>query len=258
MGVYQVVDIEKIVSIVRECGDMALKLQSDLEVELKSDESIVTNADKEVEWRLRSELLPMIANSGFFGEEQDVTNSQAEYLWACDPIDGTTNYSLGLPMWGVSVALLHNLNPIAGIIYLPKVNEMYVSQEGLGATLNARPIHVNDYSGFAKEDIICYSGDNTRAKFLEVLPGKARNVGSCVTKMCWTAAGRFRAAFSQGKLYDIAAGWLMCKEAGAVIKTLDGKPWHPRVLADGSLIDVNNPVITAGPLTSEYIFKLLG
>ncbi|MHB1460136.1 MAG: inositol monophosphatase family protein [Armatimonadota bacterium] len=251
------VDTSVVIEHVKHAGLLALKLQSELEIELKSDESVVTNADKAIESYLRNQLLPLIPASGFYGEEQEVTNRQAEYLWACDPIDGTTNYSLGMPLWGVSVALLHNLEPVLGVIFLPKIDEMYVAEAGRGVTLNGVSIHVNDSDGMAKEDTICFSGDCTRGEFLDVLPGKPRNVGSCVVKMCWVAAGRFRAAFAQGRLYDIAAGWLICKEAGATIKTRDGKDWHPRVLADGRPIDVLNPVIVAGAQTSEFLFGIL-
>lgn len=251
------IDIDRVVDLVRQAGSLALRLQSELKIELKCDESIVTNADTAVESFLRHELLPMIPGSGFFGEEQEVTDRHAEYLWACDPIDGTTNYSLGIPLWGVTVALLHNLEPVLGIIYLPMLNEMYVAQAGQGTTLNGKAISVTDAASFAKEEIICYSSDCTRGEYLDILPGKPRNVGSCVVKMAWVAAGRMRAALAQGKLWDIVAGWLICKEAGALMTTLDGKSWHPRVLADGSRIAPKNPVIVAGPLTSEFLFGIL-
>ncbi|MEJ5251122.1 MAG: inositol monophosphatase [Chthonomonadetes bacterium] len=247
--------LEEVKNLVIEAGKLAQHLADDFTLETKSDDSFVTNADRAVESFLRERLAKLLPEAGFFGEEEGFTNRHARLLWAIDPIDGTSNFVFGIPLWGVSVALIEDESIRLGVISLPMLNEVYWAEKGAGAYLNGKPIRAVDSEEFTSEDVICYASDAVNADLLRIMPGRPRCFGSAVVKLAWTAAGRVRGAISLGRLYDLAAGLLICHEAGCQTRYLSGKEWHLQHLTGGTAL--REPVLTAPPLTLQAIFHLL-
>src|ERR1043165_8157381 len=105
--------------IVREAGGMARDMQAGIEREIKPDGSIVTPADRRVEEFLRASLPRLVAGAGVNGEEMESSEETEAGLWCLDPIDGTSNYAFGSPLWGVSVGLVKGEEALLGAIYLP-------------------------------------------------------------------------------------------------------------------------------------------
>ncbi len=248
-------DIEQVKNLVVEAGRLARRMAEDFTLETKADDSFVTTADRAVESYLREHLAHLLPEAGFFGEEEGFTNRHARLLWAIDPIDGTSNFVFGIPLWGVSVALIEDDHVRLGVIYLPMLEELYWAERGQGAYLSGTQIRAVDSPEFTSEDVICYASDAVTAEMLEIMPGKPRCFGSAVVKLAWTAAGRVRGAISLGRLYDLAAGLVICHEAGCVTRYLSGREWHLQHLTGGSAL--SEPVLTAPPMTMEAIFRLL-
>jgi len=247
--------LEALKQLVVQAGDLARKLWGDFTLETKSDDTFVTNADKAVESFLREQLARLLPEAGFFGEEEGFTDRHARLLWAIDPIDGTSNYVFGIPLWGVSVALVEDGRLHSGIIYLPMLRELYWAQSGRGAYLNGRRIWAVDSEQFTAEDVICYASDAVTADLLHKMPGRPRCFGSAVVKLAWTAAGRVRGAISLGRLYDLAAGVLVCHEAGCFTRYLSGTEWRLEHLLTGAAL--REPVLTAPPKTMQALLRLL-
>jgi myo-inositol-1(or 4)-monophosphatase len=247
--------MENVQNLVVEAGRLARRLADDFTLETKSDASFVTNADREVESYLREHLARLLPEAGFFGEEEGFTNRHARLLWAIDPIDGTSNFVFGIPLWGVSVALVEEESLRVGVIFLPVLDELYWAEAGKGAYLNGKRIAAVDSEEFTPEDVICYASDAVTADLLSIMPGRPRCFGSAVVKLAWTACGRVRGAISLGRLYDLAAGLLICQEAGCQTRYLSGAEWHLQHLLDGRAL--REPVLTAPPKTMQAIFRLL-
>lgn len=247
--------IEEVKHLVTEAGKLAQQLSDGFTLETKSDESFVTNADRAVESFLREQLARLLPEAGFFGEEEGFTNGHARLLWAIDPIDGTSNYVFGIPLWGVSVALVEDGYIRLGVITLPMLRELYWAERGGGAYLNGRRIAAVDSDEFTAEDAICYASDAVTAELLSVMPGRPRCFGSAVVKLAWTAAGRVRGSISLGKLYDLAAGLLLCHEAGCQTRYLSGREWQLEHLLSGAALP--EPVLTAPPQTMQAVLRLL-
>ena len=247
--------IEDVKNLVVHAGKLARQMAEGFTLETKTDDSFVTTADRAVESYLREHMAQLLPEAGFFGEEEGFTNRHARLLWAIDPIDGTSNFVFGIPLWGVSVALIEDGFIRLGVIYLPVLEELYWAERGEGAYLNGRRIHAVDSEEFTAEDIICYASDAVNAEMLSIMPGRPRCFGSAVVKLAWTAAGRVRGAMSLGRLYDLAAGLLLCHEAGCATCYVSGKKWQLQHLMGGAPLP--EPILTAPPRTMQTIFRLL-
>lgn len=247
--------LEEVKNLVVEAGKLARQLAGGFTLETKSDDTFVTNADRAVENYLREHLAHLLPEAGFFGEEEGFTNRHARLLWAIDPIDGTSNYVFGIPLWGVSVALVEDERIRLGVIFLPVLDELYWAEVGKGAYQNGKRITAIDSEEFTSEDVICYASDAVTADLLSMMPGRPRCFGSAVVKLAWTANGRVRASLSLGRLYDLAAGLLICHEAGCETRYLSGAEWHPQHLLSG--VALHEPVLTAPPRTMRAILRLL-
>ncbi len=114
--------------------------RADVAVEDKPDESPVTIADRETERAIRAAIEARYPGHGIFGEEFGRRDTEAEYVWIIDPIDGTRSFICGVPLFGMLLGVLHQGAPVAGVIRMPGLGETYAGSRGGGATLNGKPI----------------------------------------------------------------------------------------------------------------------
>ncbi len=135
--------INRVMELVREASRFCEV--SDLKIESKGGNSnFVTTADMAVEKFMKENLPQLIPGSQMVGEEGDVADADAEYLWVVDPIDGTANFIRNFNLSAISVGLLHNGEPVLGVVFNPFTNEMYYAEKGKGAFLNGAPVKVSD------------------------------------------------------------------------------------------------------------------
>jgi len=203
-----------------------LKQYRNLHIDRKSKNDYVTDADRASEKLIRGIVLGTCPEDGFYGEEGGVQGSDKRGMWVVDPIDGTTNFIHHIPPYTISVGYMMDGQPVAGAVYAPLTDEMFCACKDGGAYLNGKPIRVSDTTdpqacvlgmSFAHRNPEC------SARMFELIPrllpkiNDMRRLGSAAYDLCCVACGRYD-AFIERKLYiyDIAAGVLIAREAGAV------------------------------------------
>jgi len=202
--------------------------------EIKQDGSLLTEADLATDRRIHQALKEKWPHIAFLSEEmspaeQEEKIATAEQLWCLDPVDGTSNFAAGIPLFATSLALLNKGKVVMAFTYDPIRKEMFSAEKGKGAWLNGKQLHCQP-SGFKLEDAIAIVDLKRLSKTLaqRILldpPYKSqRNLGSCVLEWAWMAANRGHLYLHGGmKLWDLAAGTLLLSEAGGYASTLDGE-----------------------------------
>ncbi len=236
--------------IVRTAGDIALSHFKDLKnvgVNKKSPRDYVTAADIAVEAFLKATLTEQYPHYGFWGEESGQTANQTN-RWIVDPIDGTHSFSRGQYFWSISVALEIEAELVIGAVYAPALNDYYCAEVGKGAFKNGESIHVstedNLENGMISTGFAClrsYLTDNNLERFARIAQHTAgqRRFGSAAMDLCLVADGQVDAFWEQElNLYDVAAGALIAKEAGATVTDFSGNPgiFPKQILSTNGLI----------------------
>lgn len=195
---------------------------------LKTDRSVVTEADLAADRLIAKSIGEAFPGDTILSEELQTNLARlSQATWVCDPLDGTTNFSLGLQFWGVSIARLVDGQPGTAAIYFPMLKELYTAQKGQGAYFNgerlaAGPLSENQPTSFFS----CCS--RTHRRYHVRVRYKTRILGAATYTFCAVARGAAILGFeATPKIWDIAAGWLILEEAGAVIDTLDGSKPFP-------------------------------
>lgn len=217
-----------------------------LQVSVKGPADFVSNADRRAEEIVFTELQKARPTYGFLGEEgTEVAGTDGQHRWIVDPLDGTTNFLHGIPMFAVAIALERNQEIVASVIYNPVMDELYTAEKGGGAFLNDRKrLRVAGRKHLADAVValgIKLSGtDNdvlTLKQLAVVAPAVAgiRRSGSASTDLAWVAAGRFDGFFeARLKPWDVAPGLLLVREAGGTVSDYSGTPgsvWNGEVVA---------------------------
>ncbi|HEY8578937.1 MAG TPA: inositol monophosphatase family protein [Beijerinckiaceae bacterium] len=205
-----------------------------LQVSVKGPADFVSAADRKAESVLHAELAKARPGYGFLMEESGVVEgADKTHRWIVDPLDGTTNFLHGLPIFAISVALEREGQIVAGLVYNPVAEDMYVAEKGQGAWLNNRRLRVSARRELPDSLIACGVPPLGRAaqhpKFKAELAavmaraGNVRRLGSAALDLAMVAAGRFDAYWERGlKSWDIAAGALLVREAGGFVSDADG------------------------------------
>jgi myo-inositol-1(or 4)-monophosphatase len=215
--------LPELASIVEEAGEIASKARDSLEMQIKPDGSILTNADQMVERFLREKLAKLVPGAAVWGEEYGYSEQEPEGLWLVDPIDGTSNFRFGSPLWGVSIALLKENTLEFGVVTLPDLCETYASARGHGVTRNNTPLKPIEPGKVQPFELVSY-GDAIAS--VTKPPGKMRHAGAFVIDGCFVASQRYRGLIGfRERLYDIAACVLFCLELGADVRYTDGSPF---------------------------------
>ncbi len=215
-------------------------------VERKGDIDLVTQADRDSEALIVSEIRRRFPGHAILAEEGGglACVGGDELLWVVDPLDGTTNFAHGVPIWSVSLGVLQGGSPVAAVVYDPLRDECFAASRGGGAYCNGRAIRVSNtrtlpdallVTGFPY-DIRTSEEDNLEHFVRFMKRARAvRRLGSAALDLAWTACGRFD-GFWELKLHpwDVAAGWLLVTEAGGDVTRFDGSPFRvdaPDILA---------------------------
>lgn len=215
----------------------------------KSDSSIVTEADLAADRLIADAIAGRFPDEEILSEELAPTSAAAvpgpaARTWIVDPLDGTTNFSLGVQHWGVSIARVDERGPDVGVLVFPALGETYVASRGGGATMNGKPVNVRAPSASRLIGMIACCARTPRLYHVN-LPMKVRVFGSAAYTLACVARGSAAIGMeTRPKLWDLAAGWCLVEEAGGVIETLDGSRPFPLV-ADRAYADRSFPILAA-------------
>ncbi|MGO4617435.1 inositol monophosphatase [Nocardia sp. 2YAB30] len=209
------------------------------EIRAKGDRDFVTDLDRRIQDVMRDFLAEAVDGIGFMGEESEDADigPTEDYVWALDPIDGTSNFIHGLPLCAISLALVHRGQPIVGVIGAPFLNLEYQAAAGRGAFANDRRICVSDTAILGRAivslgDYAVGSGaaqkNERRFAVTAALAEKVERIrmfGSAAIDLAWVAEGRTDACvILSNKPWDTAAGVLIARESGAVVSDSTGNP----------------------------------
>ena len=213
------------------------------QVKFKGRANIVTDVDLQSEKALKSFLRAEFPNHSILSEESQAVSGNSSYKWILDPLDGTNNYSFGIPFFSVVIALTRGRDVLLGIVYDPMRDEMFSAQKGEGACFNNSPVHVTNKKTVKDSLVGLDLGyvDEKGKRSLEFIASlwprmyAYRIMGSAALGMAYTACGRLDLYFHL-LLYpwELACGSLLVSEAGGVVTDLDGKPlkkWENSVIA---------------------------
>lgn len=204
---------------------------------------MVTEWDAHGEALITTLLAEVRPQDGILGEEGASTRSSSGITWVVDPIDGTTNFMYGVPVFAVSIAACDERGPLAGAVYVPPSRELFVAAREGGAWLQGKRLRCNDADSIDRALVatgFSYSSpQRTRqiTRLTTIVPQvrDLRRIGSAATDLCYVAAGRLDAYFEEHlQPWDYMAGMLIATEAGALCTDFGGGPVSEgRVLAAG-------------------------
>jgi myo-inositol-1(or 4)-monophosphatase len=228
-------------AIAREAGALIMGyFHQPFEVEYKGDADLVTVADRGSEKLIRERIRQQWPTHDVLGEEQGLVDQGSEYRWYVDPLDGTTNFAHGFPVFAVSMALEHRVpgqpgKRIAGVVYDPTRDEMFSAALGSGAQLNGKPIRVSKIASLAQSLLATGFPSHKRHKnpnihFYHQITLKThgvRRAGSAALDLCYVACGRVDGFWEFNlNAWDTAAGVLIVQEAGGSVTRFDGSPFQ--------------------------------
>ena len=237
------------VSTARAAGELVRSASVDkLRMAVKSSPTdIVTEMDRASEELIMQRILDARPDDGIIGEEGASRNSTSGINWLIDPIDGTVNYSRGLPNYAISIAAEANGETLVGVVFDPTLDETFTATRGRGSTLDGRRIACAS-TPFSQAIIgtgFSYSSSRRALQAETLRPllpaiGDIRRPGSAAISLCWVACGRLDAFYEAGlQPWDFAAGALIAAEAGVAVESRRAQ--H----IDSELLIASAPAITA-------------
>jgi myo-inositol-1(or 4)-monophosphatase len=245
------------IEAVTRAGEVQLaRFGTDVRVDKKGAIDLVTEIDIAIEREFRAMIAERFPDHVVLGEEFESRGDREAtppFCWVFDPIDGTTNYAHGLPIFCSSLALEIDGELAVGAIYDPNRGELFTAERGQGARLNGRPIRVSTAADTLIDSLLVtgfhygvHKDPGELMRLFEAFIRRSRAVrrlGSAAIDLCYVACGRVD-AFYEMKLqpWDIAAGALIVQEAGGTISTVDGDPFRSRA---GSVLASNGRIHAA-------------
>ncbi len=268
-------DLQKFLDIATEAafagGGILTKYWGNLEniQEKGRPGDLVTEADAAAEAEVLSILQRHFPNHAILAEESGaIGDRESPYLWAIDPLDGTTNYAHQYPFSAVSIALLINQVPQVGVIYDPFHRELFRAATGLGATRNRQPIHVSNITKLSQSLLVtgfAYDRretlDNNYAEFCHLthLTQGVRRGGAAAIDLAYVACGRLDGYWERGlSPWDLAAGVVLVQEAGGQVTAYNQEPFDlssGRILASNGRIhrSLSDILRQIKPLTLDFL-----
>lgn len=237
-----------VIKLAEAAGKLAKKEAGKLNIQFKSINNLVTNADKDCEKLIIKNIKKYFPKDLILAEEssenflEELSDRESNRIWIIDPIDGTTNYAHGLPLYSTSIGLFEikshdkskNFEYLEGeiklgVVHAPALNETYWATKGKGAFLNGKKIQVSKEKKLANSLMVTgfpYENRDANLPYFKKMMDHCqaiRRLGSAALDMCYLACGRFDGYWEFGlKSWDIAAGSLIVKEAGGKVTDING------------------------------------
>lgn len=225
------------------------RLGTNIDITHKGAINIVTDVDLASERLIREAIATYYPRHEFLGEESGLDENNSEYRWIVDPLDGTTNYAHGYPIFCVSIALEYRSEIILGVVYDPMREELFTAERGGGATLNRRPIHVSKTTEMEQSLLSTgfpYDIRTSKLTNLDHWTNFAMNAqalrrdGAAALDLCYVACGRFDGFWELNlSAWDMAAGSLIVTEAGGRLSDFEGSKFSiytPEIIASNGSI----------------------
>ncbi len=211
--------------------DEAMSFSKD-KIEHKGFNDLVSYVDKQAELQLVEGCQKILSSAGFITEEGTNTERGVEYNWIIDPLDGTTNFTHGLPIYSISVALMQNEKIVLGVVYEINRDEFFYAVEGQGSFCNGEPINVSK-NDLLKDSLLAtgfpYANFEGMTSYLSILNSfmqcthGLRRMGSAAVDLAYVACGRFEGFFEYNlNSYDVAAGAFIVEQAGGFVSDFAG------------------------------------
>jgi myo-inositol-1(or 4)-monophosphatase len=241
--------LETSIEIAREAGTLlSVYFERRVKFELKGEFDLVTEADRASERLILERLQSHYPSHAVVAEETGTHSGDSEYCWYVDPLDGTTNFAHGFPVFNVTLALERAGELIAGVVFVPIRNELFTAEKGGGAYLNGERFHVS--KALSVSESLVATGfpsrkrhENINVHFyyqLAMLSHGVRRAGSAALDLAYVACGRLDAFWEFGlSPWDMAAGILLINEAGGACSDMKGGPvslYGPHLLTDNGAI----------------------
>ena len=234
-----------------QAGEIAMRYFKKVAVAYKADATLVTEADLEIERFLFLKIREVYPSHALLGEESGhhvasllpANDTKAAYMWAIDPLDGTSAFVQGLPGWGISLGLLYHGQPVFGLFYMPLLHDLtYTTDDGISC--NQQILRNTVRKDWKKRGYLAVTS-STHHEF-DLKPFRTRALGSVSANLVYTARGSATAALiPKAYLWDLAATACILTQAGGTLSYLSGKAIDYSALADGSLAP--EPIIAGHP-----------
>ncbi len=224
--------LNRAISIIKQAGEIVSSYYGKSEVDYKKGpdgrKDSVTQADIESEKLISSLLKDKFPSHGIYGEEGTRKDNTADFVWYIDPIDGTTNFTRSIPLFGISIGLVYKKEPILGVLYFPELKLLVSAEKGKGAHTNGTLIHVSERS--LSESLYYISTAETRAGWtfpsLKNKVGWVRAIDVSSYEFASIAMGNSDLYTFKKSPHDMVAGAIIIKEAGGRVTDEKGNDWN--------------------------------
>ncbi len=257
------------VEIARDAGSLLLPyFDRRVRVEYKGDVDLVTEADRASERLIVERLRARFGDHAIVAEEGGERPGGSAYCWYVDPLDGTTNFAHGFPVWCISIGLERSGEMIAGVVYDPVRNELFTAEKGAGAFLNNRAIRVSAIGGLAESLLATGFPSHRRHRNpnihfyhqMNMRSHGVRRAGAAALDLCYVACGRVDGYWEFNlNPWDMAAGMVLVKEAGGrVTDVRGGAHWvsSDSILASNGLVHAELLQICSEIFRGAYLAPL--
>jgi myo-inositol-1(or 4)-monophosphatase len=239
------IDTDQVRAWAGEAGEIAMRYFHHVEVDLKADNTFVTQADREIEALLSDRIRAAYPGHGLIGEEGARSGAQGEeVLWAVDPIDGTRAFVQGLPGWGIALGVLYRGHPAWGMFHMPLLDDWTYTQGADGVVWNGRELSGSLRTEWDEQSFVAISS-SAHARY-EMGVERIRALGSMAANMVYTARGSALGAFMEkGYLWDLVAGAAILSRLGGRLEYLSGREVDWAELSDGRVAP--EPILAGHP-----------
>jgi len=246
------------IDLVQEAGKVALNYYGKGRKQAVFDQSLVTEAELRLSNYFQEQLSRQFPDHLAFSSSQirkEYSHDEKRYLWIFDPIDGVDNFQAGVPIWGMSLALLENFWPVLGLFYMPATGDLFHAQADKTAYWGEREIHVTKKEDVDDESLLL-TFSRFHRQYHSEFPGKIRNLGCTAAHICYVAKGRADAAIIANESYqDLAATRVIIEAAGGKICRMDGSKFHLSDYIEGGRISEH--LLVASPNNTEQVLGYL-
>lgn len=229
-------------------GEKAMAYYGTGKPQVKFDENVVTEAELELTDVFQNRLREQFPEHQMFlsGEvNENYSHGQKRYLWIFDPLEGVANFQGGIPIWGMSIALLENFWPIFGVFFMPATGDLFHARAGKDAFWGNDKIRIS-VAGNIDDESLLLTYSRFHQNYLSSFPGKIRSLGCASAHICYVAMGRADAALIANESFQgLAAARVIIEAAGGKICKLDGSEFHLNEYLDGQRI--NEHLLVAAP-----------
>ena len=237
-----------------ELGMTHFRKISDLVIEQKGAQDLVSNADKELERFIRARIGKEFPDDGIVGEEYDAVEGSSGFTWVIDPIDGTANFVRGIPAWCVILACVHHDETTIGVIFEPSYGELFWGEKGFGAYLNEAPMKTAKTDGLHDGSVgVGMNGRTPSSHVTKLLPALFDKGGvffrnaSGGLMLAYVASGRLIGYIeSHMNAWDCLAGQLLISEAGGLVEPQSAQ----------NMLKNGGRVVTATPAVFDELIEM--